>query len=69
MPIEQLVAGRQDKNQELLSRLREDPHSSHLMAACMEDRRLGRMTVPLPLLPSDLGVHTLSPRFAVEQGK
>ena len=68
MPIQQLLAGRQDKNQELLSRLREDPHSSHLMEACMNDHRLGRMTEPRPLELSDLGVHTFSPRFAVEQG-
>ena len=68
MPIQELLAGRHDKNRVLLSRLREDPHSGHLLEACMEDHRLGRMTVPRPLELSDLGVHTFSPRFAVEQG-
>ena len=68
LSTETLSADRYARNCELLARMKEDPHSSHLFAACNDDFVLGRMTQPRPLEMSDLVTYNLSPRFAVEQG-
>ena len=57
------------KNQQLVLELREDPRSSSLLKAVQEDAALGRMTPPRCIHELALDLVTLSPRFAVEQGK
>jgi len=68
MAVDELVASRSEGNSKILSRLREDCHAQDLYDACMEDARLGRMTVPAPVGMDGVGELTISPRFGVEQG-
>ena len=66
--VEELVSQREANNYNILSRLREDEHSTELFAACVEDAKKGRMSHPEPLDFSSLAEVNLSPRFGVEQG-
>ena len=68
MDLCELRADRLEKNKNLLSTLREDEHSSELMALTLKDAQLNRMTMPVPIEDIDLSDIVLAPRFAVVQG-
>jgi hypothetical protein len=67
--LEELRGQREIKNKDLIASLRESPHSEKLLQSCKDDAAKGRMEQVRLAHECNLAAVTLSPRFAVEQGK
>ena len=67
--IDELRQQREAKNRALIASLKEDSYSGHLLESCREDAKKGWMEPVRVANQCDLSNITLSPRFAVVQGK
>ena len=70
LTVKQLEQQRTKSNSDILKKIKDDTKmSSQLLQACQDDQAKGRMDRPRLSHEVDLEVVTLSPRFAVVQGK
>ena len=67
--VKELRQQRESKNKDLIRSLREDSYASKLLESCQEDAKKGWMEPVRVAHQCDLSKITLSPRFAVVQGK